>query len=230
MIDRFRRRPNERDRKALERALATEKRQRREEIVTSLIGLGVLLIASIALTVGLHVDDIWFPQRPALWVSLAESIAFFVIVGAIGLFFGLPSLAKRGRVQYFDRQVMRMTHQAIETLRTALNGEVQVLRCDATDVVGIGDDDDVLWYAFQVEPNRIFIIDADIADMVGDEDPFPNTSFEVIASTSGEDDCLAVHCLGKRLRVRRVLATSTFPDNFEGEQTGRLEDLAAATV
>ena len=228
MINQFRRRPNDRDRKVLEEGLAREKRHRREEILSSSVAIAILLAASILLTVVFRVDDIWFPRRPALWVSLAESLAFTIAVGAIGVTFGLPG--KSGRAQYFDRQILRITRDAIDTLETALNGEVDVLRCDATDVVGFEDDDEILWYGFQIAPNRIFFVDADIADSVAEAevDRFPNTSFEIVRSTDGEDDCLAVHCLGTRLRVSRVVPISALPDDCEGERTGRLEDLAAA--
>jgi hypothetical protein len=232
MIDQFRRQPNDRDRRVLEGALATEKRHRREEILSSAVALAILLGASILLTVVFRLDDIWFPRRPALWVSLAESFAFFGVVGGIGVLFGLPSMSSWGRTRYFDRQILRMTREGIDTLEAALNGEVEVLRCDATDVVGFEGDGDILWYAFQIAPNRIFFVDADIADSLAedDEDRFPNTSFEIVRSVDDEDDCLAVHCLGKRLRVSRVLPTSALPDDFEGERTGRLEDFAAAHV
>ena len=229
MIDQFRRRPNGRDREALERELAGEKRQRREEIQTSSFGLAVLAALSILLTVVLRVDDLWFPHRPTLWASLAESAVFFAVVATIGIVFGLPSRVGRRRTYFFDRLILRMTREAIDTLEAALNGEVHVLRCDATDVVGFCDDgDDIDWYAFQVARDRIFVVGDEVAGMVADESEFPNTSFEVVASAAHEDDVLAVHCLGRRLRLRRLLPTSARPQGVDVELPGRLEDLVTA--
>jgi hypothetical protein len=91
MVDRFRRRPNPRDRGVLERELAREKRSRHEEVVSSPVGLGVLLVLAITLTFVFRLDDIWFHQRPTWWIQLAESLAFFAAVATIGVVVGLPA-------------------------------------------------------------------------------------------------------------------------------------------
>jgi hypothetical protein len=228
MLDRFRRRPNTRDREALELRLAEERQHRRDELLSSSAGLAVLLALSLLLVFVFRLDDIWFPLRPAWWIQLAESVAFFAAIAAIGISFGLPGKTSGATTRYFDRQLLRATRDAIEELDATLNGEVNVLRCDATDVVAFGDDeDDVEWYAFQIAPDRLFFLDDLTAAFVADDAPFPNTSFEIIGSATDADHCIAVHCLGKRLRVRRLLPMSALPEDVGEEQEGRgrLDDL-----
>jgi hypothetical protein len=104
MVDRFQRRPNSRDREALERELSRGKRDRR---------------------------------------------------------------GSRSLTRYFDRDTLRRVGERIDPLEAALDGELHVLRCDATDVIAFGDDeDDIDWYAFQVAPDRTFFLD-DLTSCLG---------------------------------------------------------------
>jgi len=230
MIDRFRRRPNDRDRQALEHLLAKEKQYRRDEIISSSVGLVVLLVASMVLMFVLRIDDLWFPRRPTFWISLGESFAFFAVTAIIGVVFGLPNRFERGRTRYFDRDTLREARKSIDKLETALEGEVRVLRCDATAVIAFGDDDDdVDAYAFQASPDRMLFVEGFVEGWVAEGDNFPNTSFEVVTILE-DGDYVAVHCLGKPLKARRLLPTAALPDAVDGEASGRLEDLVAVTV
>lgn len=231
MVDRFRRRPNSRDREALQRELARQQRDRREEVVSSSVGLGIFLVLALLLTFAFRLDDIWFPQRPVWWIQLGESLAFFAVVAGIGIVSGLPSKGSWSLTRYFDRDTLRRVSERIDALTAALNGELHVLRCDATDVIAFGDnEDDIDCYAFQVASDRVFFLDDLTACLVEDDDAFPNTSFEVISGADEEESPIAVHCLGKRLRVRRILPTSALPEDLDEEHSGRLDDLIGAAV
>jgi hypothetical protein len=228
MVVHFRRRPIDRDCRALVRALALERAHRREEILSSIIGLAALLIGSIVLTSLLHAGDGLLPYSATPRGRLIEGALGFALVATIGVVVGLPTLGGRSRIYFFDRQILRMTRTAIAALDAALKSEVHVVRCDASEVVGlIGDDEDVDRYAFQVESDRIFVLNGLADGWVADGDEFPCTSFEIVTMSPYGTDYVALHCLGEPLAVRRLLPTSVLRDGVDGELPGTLEDLMA---
>jgi hypothetical protein len=51
-----------------------------------------------------------------------------------------------------------------------------------------------------------------------------------VSLTADADVYFAIHGLGKPLHVRKVLPATALPEDYDGEATGRLDDLIAAAV
>lgn len=221
MIERFRRRPNPRDREAIERQIAKLTRNRRDEVKAS---AGVVLLIAAVFAIGTPFVRKDVLPSFSLGQSFAITGAFLVILVVIQTFIGLPTEGGIRRSFLFDREELRALRRQIDEFRAALDGEVTVLRCDATDVIGIGEDEDGPdYYAYQVGPDRIFLFER------LDEEP-PYSSFEVVKLTADADVYFAVHRLGKPLRVRQVLPASALPKTDDDEMSGRLEDLIPAAA
>jgi hypothetical protein len=80
-------------------------------------------------------------------------------------------------------------------------GRARVVRCEASEVAVIGDDEPL--YVFQVEPDRLFLVDGDELDDV--DERFPCDDFEIatLVDATGAHDGTVVTSRGRRLRPTR---------------------------
>ena len=153
---------------------------------------------------------------------IAAAFAFFGWLGSRGgspyLIWIMPpgcigvlayNFSKFRRVTRLDREMIADREALLRTSRG------RVLRCEATEVVKVEQDDqtDGPLFAFQAEPSRIVVVDGETYGVSRRPD-FPNDDFEILDldAADGSEVLRTIRSLGRPIVPARVLPRSVRSD------------------